>query len=119
VTGPAGGAASPQDGPGSLAEEAARLLVAAQDWFRRSAPATGAAECAWCPLCVLIAALRSDGGELSERFGDLQAAVTGLLRSLADVASMAWPEPASHPDDVAHPPTADPRVHRIDLSGEA
>ena len=112
--------------PGALGEEAARLLGAAQDWLHRvvldpntAKVGTGSPECCWCPLCQLIAAAREHlsvptGGprpELSERLSDalramseLQAAVTGLLRS----ASQPTPEPER--------PVR--TVHRIDLSDE-
>src|SRR5690242_8676578 len=58
------GAGMTSSEPGPLAEEAARLVGAAQDWLHRVVAdpdtariATGAPECCWCPLCQLIATL--------------------------------------------------------------
>jgi hypothetical protein len=79
--------------PGPLGEEAAKLFAAAQDWFHRTLGdpatariATGAPECAWCPLCQLVSVLRGDRPEITERLAETQAAVAGLLRALADAA---------------------------------
>ena len=138
MTGDAGraGGNAPHGEPGSLAEEAERLVAAAHDWFQRSVGpqptariATGAAECSWCPICLLISRLRSDGGELPERLAELQDAATGIVRSLADLVAAHGtgaharndhsghgetsgtddPNPGS--DDVGRPS----RVQRIDL----
>jgi hypothetical protein len=106
--------------PGALGEEAVRLLIAAQDWFQRSVIATdtakistGAPECAWCPVCLLVAGLRGEG-ELAGRVGEVRSAVTGLLRAVADAAASP---PAATPDsEGAVPPQS--RVHKIDLSEE-
>lgn len=136
----AGGADAGNGGreePGSLAQETARLVTAAHDWFQRSVAtqptariATGAAECSWCPICLLISRLRSDGGELPERLAELQEAATGIVRSLADLVAahgtgVHMPHDQSghgdtsgtgdsqpSPDDVGRPS----RVHRIDLT---
>jgi hypothetical protein len=61
----ADGRADDHDVLTALAEEATRLIAAAQEWFHRSVVdaetspiATGAAECAACPLCQLIRLLR-------------------------------------------------------------
>lgn len=77
--------------PGPLAEEAARLVGAAQDWLHRvvgdpdtARIATGAPECCWCPLCQLIAMLRGERPDLVERLADAQTALAGTLRALAD-----------------------------------
>lgn len=108
---------------GPLGEEAARLLGAAQDWLHRTVldpatarVATGSAECCWCPLCQLIAALRGNRPELTERLSEalgalteLQAALAGLLRGFAEPAAAGDPPPAER---------AARTVHRIDLSGE-
>jgi hypothetical protein len=81
--------------PGPLAEEAARLVGAAQEWLHRvvgdpagSRIATGAPECCWCPLCQLIATLRGERPELVERLADTQVALAGALRALADAAGL-------------------------------
>jgi len=104
----------PQTGPPG--EEAARLLGAAQDWLHRvvldpatARVATGSQECCWCPLCQLIAAMRGNRPELTERLSEalgalteLQTALAGLLRSPAEPTP-----PAERPART---------VHRIDLS---
>jgi hypothetical protein len=104
--------------PGPLAEEAARLFAAAQEWFHRTLGdgagariATGAPECAWCPVCQLIRALRNEGPELAERFNEFQTAVAGLLHTLADAAAAASSS-ATKPGG-----RSDSRVERIDLNG--
>jgi len=105
---------------GPLGEEAARLLGAAQDWLHRTVldpatarVATGSAECCWCPLCQLIAALRGNRPELTERMSEalteLQAALAGLLRSVTEPAAAGEQPPDERPART---------VHRIDLSGE-
>ncbi|MDQ1733762.1 MAG: hypothetical protein QOH56_13 [Pseudonocardiales bacterium] len=100
--------------PAPLGEEAAKLLAAAQEWFHRnlgqpstSKIATGATECAWCPLCQLISALRGEQPELTERFVEAQAAVSGLLHALADAVSSAG--------STGRRPSGGARVHKIDL----
>lgn len=105
---------------GPLGEEAVKLLAAAQDWFHRNLGdpatariATGSAECAWCPVCQLIGMLRGDrpGGVLPERMAEVQNALAGLLRALADATG----GPSGAPGATAGRGT---RVQRIDLDGE-
>ena len=104
--------------PGPLAEEAARLVAAAQDWVHRvvgepdtARIATGAPECCWCPVCQLIAMLRGDRPELVERLADAQTALAGVLRALADAAKPAGRPPtadqSSAQQSSAEQPTAD------------
>jgi hypothetical protein len=100
--------------PAAIGEEAAKLLAAAQDWFHRNLEepstrkiATGAPECAWCPLCQLIAALRGEQPQLTEKFIETQSAVSGLLHALADAVSSAG--------STDRRPSGGPRVHKIDL----
>ena len=69
----------------------------------------GSDECCWCPVCQLIATLRGDRPELTERLAETQAAVSGLLRALADAVS--GPAPAARPESA--------RVQRIDLERES
>jgi hypothetical protein len=103
--------------PGPIGEEAAKLLAAAGDWFHRTLGdpatariATGAPECAWCPLCQLISVLRGDRPEITEKLAETQAAVAGLLRALADAAGAMNPHAAQHPNGS--------RVQKIDLGDE-
>ncbi|HJQ01345.1 MAG TPA: hypothetical protein VJ851_07085 [Jatrophihabitans sp.] len=95
--------------PGPLADEAARLVGAAQEWLHRvvgesDGPriATGAPECCWCPVCQLIATLRGDRPELVERLAEAQTALAGVLRALADAARPAGREPTAE-QTVAEP----------------
>ena len=92
---------------GSAAEEAARLLAAAEQWARDRGSAvlhsehlaTGAPECTVCPLCAAVGALRNVHPDV----------VTHLLeaaRSVVAAVQAAFPPP--------EPPTAT-RVERIDL----
>jgi hypothetical protein len=101
--------------PGPIGEEAAKLLAAAQDWFHRTLGdpaaariATGAPECAWCPLCQLISVLRGDRPEISEKLAETQAAVAGLLHALAD--GVGGFRPSAHPNEG--------RVQKIDLDDD-
>lgn len=96
------------DGVGSMAEEAAKLLGAAEQWARSRAGtfdaehlAGGSAECTVCPVCQTVAALRQVRPE----------AVTHLLDAAASlIAALKAAVPAG-------PPTAASAggVQRIDL----
>ena len=70
---------------GSVAEEAARLIAAAQDWartrFDHEHLATGSAECQVCPLCQGIAVLRQVKPETVEHLMDAVASFAAALRS--------------------------------------
>jgi hypothetical protein len=103
---------------GPLGEEAARLLGAAQDWLHRvvldpatARVATGSPECCWCPLCQLIAAMRGNRPELTERLSEALTALTELQTALARLLRPAAEQPM--PDQ--RPART---VHRIDLSDQ-
>ncbi|UQX87235.1 hypothetical protein M6D93_13100 [Jatrophihabitans telluris] len=131
-TGPHAAGAGPHAGTGPLAEELARLLTAAGDYLHRSVrdPATsrianGAPECAWCPVCQLISAMR--GGHRSpEQFvagvADLQGVIAGFLHTLADSVASGGSggSGGTGGTDGTDRPAADradqDRVQRIDLS---
>ncbi len=94
---------------GSAAEEAARLLAAAEEWARSRGNAllnaehlaTGAPECTVCPLCTTVSALRGVHPDV----------VTHLLdaaRSVVSAVQAAFPAPEPPPGH---------RVERIDLDG--
>lgn len=83
--------------PGSLAEEARRLVEALDGRLRDSLAhasigtgsiATGSAECRLCPVCRVIALARDrddpDVRRALEALGDAAAAVLGLLDSVLD-----------------------------------
>jgi len=123
----------PRSDAGVLSEEATKLVAAAQAWFRRvageaSAPkiATGSPECELCPLCQLIALLRTQGPEMTARLGEAQAALVALWRAVAETASAetASAESSSSSESAAaaqpSPETGSNgtgRVHRITLDG--
>jgi hypothetical protein len=113
---------SQTDGPepvGSVAEEAAKLLGALSGWAREHGDgvtaladsmtqelhehlATGAPECAWCPLCRTVAAIRQTNPEvrahLANAASSLMMAVSGMMAT--------------------RPPARDGGVERIDLDDE-
>jgi hypothetical protein len=111
------------DGPppvGSVAEEAAKLLGALSGWAREHGDeatamadswaeelhdhiATGAPECAWCPVCRTIAAVRNTSPEVREH---LASAASSLMLAVSGMM-------------VPHPPTRDSKVERIDLDEDA
>ena len=70
---------------GSAAEEAAKLLAAAQEWARTRFDtehlATGATECQVCPVCQGIAALRHVRPETVEHLLDAVSSVVAAFRT--------------------------------------
>ncbi len=94
---------------GTLGDEAVKLLDAVQDWARRNFGdpatahiATGAPECAWCPICQFISLLRGDRPEISDKIAETGASMVAALRALVDAA-------AQSPGQGGH------RVQHIDL----
>jgi hypothetical protein len=101
-----------RDEPGPIADEAARLAQAFVHWARDTAArldlgsldhvATGAPECAVCPICQAIGMVRGDAAA-TERIAAIAThaatAVAGVLRSVF--------EGHSHPSE--------PRVDPIDI----
>jgi hypothetical protein len=85
VTGSSGPAA------GSAAQEAARLLAAAEEWARTRAGrllddehlATGSPACTTCPVCTAVTALRAVRPETVEHLLDAAASLVAALRSAA------------------------------------
>jgi len=122
---------SETDGPepvGSVAEEAAKLLGALSGWAREHGDgatamadqaqhtlhehiATGAPECAWCPVCRAISAIRQTSPEvrahLASAASSLMLAVSGMMATRPDGGDRhvehidldggedAWPEDES------------------------
>jgi hypothetical protein len=102
---------SQNDGPepvGSLAEEAAKLLGALSGWAREQGDgvssmtgslaggvadelhehlATGSSECAWCPVCRTVAAVRQTSPEvrahLASAASSFMLAISGLMATEA------------------------------------
>jgi hypothetical protein len=104
--------------PGSLAEEAARLVEAAADWARRAVTSvdpdgdrfdTGAPECSACPVCRAVRAVREDHPEAAERAAamatDAATMLAGMLRTVFDGHGTTAP-----------PPRGGAGVEHIDLS---
>lgn len=98
-------------GPGSASDEAVRLLAAAERWARTRGAAllesehlgTGASECAVCPLCQAVGALRQ---VQPEAVGHLLDAAGSLVAALRAAVPVPVPDPG-------HGGT--PGVQRIDL----
>ncbi len=125
------GADGAHDDVGSVTEETARLLGALGDWAKDQGAAyagsagasaaglgealravdqhvaTGAAECRYCPVCLVVAKVRATSPEirdhLSAAAGSFAAAVAGML---------ATPVPDDGRADRSGP------VERIDLEGD-
>ena len=78
---------------GSLAEEAARLLGAAEEWWREHAP-TGplhlGAECVVCPFCQGLSVLRGAQPELFEHLAEAAGALMLAVRSAVDAQERAF-----------------------------
>ena len=97
---------------GSVAEEAARLFEALQDWVRRTTDdpspriATGSAECTVCPVCQGLALLRS---ARPETFAHLAEAMSALVAAGRDL----FETHAGHAD--AHRRSGRPDVERIEV----
>ncbi|HZG95975.1 MAG TPA: hypothetical protein VEZ46_14810 [Mycobacteriales bacterium] len=76
---------------GPLAEEATRLLGAVEDWWRERADAGAPrTECTACPLCQLLAAVRTARPEAFEHAADAAGSLVLALRSLLDAHDRAW-----------------------------
>lgn len=126
---------------GRAGQEAARLLSAAQDWLRTSAPHLAPVgddgEPCSCPLCKAVVGLREADPDAVARWVD--AAVTGVSAALASVATSASErgapsggetEPAEDAsydasagddpagDEVGHDGPGQDRVRRIRLDGD-
>lgn len=71
--------------PGTVAEEAVRLVEALTHWAQQALDeqhvATGAAECRLCPVCLLIGAVRGTRPETVEHLLDAAGSLTAALRS--------------------------------------
>jgi hypothetical protein len=138
MTGPGGS-------EGRAGQEAARLLSAAQDWLRTSAPHLAPVgddgEPCSCPLCRAVVGLRDADPDSVARWVD--AAVTGVSTALAQVADATSATAAAaedgdgagadvaegsgggtsdgaapEPGEVGHDGDAPRRVRRIRLDGD-
>jgi hypothetical protein len=121
----------PGESVGSVAEEAAKLLHALQDWAKESGSeyagaaasaaegaasavhridehiATGSAECTYCPVCRVISTVRETSPEVRQH---LTSAATSLLHAAAGLLATNVPEPSQG--------RREGRVEKIDLSDD-
>jgi hypothetical protein len=121
----------PDESVGSVAEEAAKLLHALQDWAKESGSeyaeaaataaegaasavhrvdehiATGAAECSYCPVCRVISAVRDTSPEVRQH---LTSAATSLMHAAAGLLNTHVPEPPKGHTDGG--------VEKIDVSDD-
>ncbi len=121
----------PDESVGSVAEEAAKLLHALQDWAKESGSeyagaaataaegaasavhqldehiATGSAECTYCPVCRVISAVRDTSPEVRQH---LTTAATSLMHAAAGLLATHVPDPSKRRGDGA--------VEKIDLSDD-
>ncbi len=105
---------------GSVAEEAAKLLGALSGWAREHGDgaaamadsltgelhdhlATGSPECAWCPVCRTVTAVRQTSPEVRAH---LTSAASSLLMAVSGMMA-------------THPAGRDSAVERIDLDDES
>jgi len=120
--GPAGdGSADGYAGPARpLAEEALRLVSSVQGWAQgwadrnlgEASDGHTGRDCQWCLHCQVMALLRGERPEVTERVAEAGTALAAALRAVAEAATGAGP--AHQPG----PPPA-PRVRKIDLGNEA
>ena len=93
-------------------QEAARLLAAAQDWLRTSAPhlapvAPDGEPCS-CPVCRAVAGLREADPDSVGRWVDSAVATIGsLVAQAGDLASSGSPGASGDGDDADGPDDAD------------
>lgn len=104
-------AAGDDPGLGSAAEEAIKLLSAAEQWARSHVDglldgehlATGSPECQVCPVCQGIGALRQVKPETVAHLFEAGAALAAALRSVVS------------PEGPGAAPAPGPQVQRINL----
>jgi hypothetical protein len=91
--------------PGPLAEEAAKLVEALQQWASSGSAggllgglsglselplANGSPECRLCPVCTLIGLARNARPETFEHLLDAAGSLTAALRSAIDAHEKSW-----------------------------
>lgn len=116
---------------GTVAEEAAKLLHALQDWAQESGSeyaeaassaaegaasamhrvnehvATGAAECTYCPVCRVISSVRDTSPEVKQH---LSTAATSLMHAAAGLLATPVPDRASRRQETS--------VEKIDVGDD-
>lgn len=78
---------------GTLAEEAAKLLTAAQEWARGRFDGDHPTDCQLCPICQAIGALRQVRPETIEH---LVAAAASFASALRTTVSAPPPQEPGH-----------------------
>ena len=76
---------------GSVAEEAAKLFAAAQQWAQQEHGRDEAAACRYCPICTAVGFLRSTSPEVMEH---LESAGLSLLAALRTASEPRAEQPA-------------------------
>ena len=80
---------------GSLAEEAAKLFGAAEEWWREHAPAAPAhadTECRYCPFCQVAAVVRGAQPEVFEHLAEAGNALLLAVKAAVEAQERAWPK---------------------------
>ncbi len=77
-----------------VAEEAAKLVAALQDWFASASAglplATESTECTMCPFCQLLRSARSVRPEVFEHLAGAGAELVAALRASVEGAESSW-----------------------------
>ncbi len=97
-----------------MADEATRLLGAAEAWARGRAAAfdaehlaTGSAECTVCPVCQAVAVLRTVRPEAARHLLDAAASLVAALRAAVPAGPPAGPTPGVQRIDLDEPPASE------------
>ena len=98
---------------GSLGDEATKLFAAAEQWWRdtherdhtgETGETRTGPECAICPICQLLSALRGSRPDLFEHLSSAATSLMHAMRSTFESSGGSW----STPD-------GGPTVERIDI----
>lgn len=88
---------------GTLGDEAAKLLAAAQEWAKQRVPVdgqVGGAECQVCPFCQSVALLRQVKPETVEHLLAAAGSLVSALRTTVTPSAPTSPGPAVQHIDV-------------------
>jgi len=103
-------------------DQARRVLDALRGGIADAASGDGAsqdghsADCRWCPICQVAAAVRGERPELTNALADVLTATATALRAFAAEATPASP-PGAEPDlDEPADGEPPPRVQRIEIA---
>jgi hypothetical protein len=69
---------------GSVAEEAAKLFAASQQWAQQEHGGDGAAACRYCPICMTVEFLRSTSPEVMEHLESAGLSLLAALRTASE-----------------------------------